>query len=548
MMLLFVSCLSFAQMRDPVIFRSELKYISPRDFVLNFTGIADKGWHIYSTGNYAGGPSPATLTLDSIRGAIPEGVLTPGEGESFAYDNLYKIRLRFFEKSALFLQKLKITDSVNFYIKGYLTVSACNNENCLPPTKIHFEFTPKNLAFKEDITENRFSLKLIPVILVLAMFVFFSLLILLKKRGKLFLLSVFLFCTMCRNDGYVIHGKIKNNGKPVESGTIYLFNSDMTHSDTVKIKNGKFVFSGKVNIPDIYFLMTEGSRAYAQIFLENERYRIETSMDKNMDDIRISGGKNQALYTLMSEKEKKIGERYNYTALNAEYMNPDTPENRKKDIITIFNKIQSEVDEYKYSLMDKYPKSYFTLKTLLLNVDLMPLGEITKRLKPFMADPGFANNADLDAIISAIDQLKLLQPGMQAPDFTIPDINGRPLKFSDVYRANKITMLDFWASWCVPCRNVHPELKEIYSKYHKSGFEILAVSFDSIREKWLEAIAADNLPWLHVSDVRHWNSIARDLYHITYVPQYVLVNSEGIILNRKFKEKDLPEMLWHNLN
>jgi len=362
-------------------------------------------------------------------------------------------------------------------------------------------------------------------------------------RQLLFCLIAILACGCGNRDGYVIKGIIKNDQRPVDSGIIYLFNGDMSHADTVGIKKGKFVFKGRIESPDLYFLMVEGSRAYSQIFLENDKYHLIASLDKNMDDIYIKGGKNQRLYTLENEQERKIGEKYDFNALNIEFQNPGTSPDRKDEILKVFNKIQEEVKSYRRQLMNSYPLSYFTLKNLLADVDALPVGEVEERLGVFKSSPEFAHNSDVDAIASAIDQLKLLQPGMKAPDFIIPDRNGKDLRFSDVYKSNKITLLDFWAGWCAPCRKVHPLLKDVYSEYHSLGFEILAVSFDSVREKWLDAIEEDGLPWLQVSDVKHWNSIARDLYHITYVPQYVVVNSDGIILKRKITEEELQTFL-----
>lgn len=366
------------------------------------------------------------------------------------------------------------------------------------------------------------------------------------KNPVLCLLLLSLFGCVSR-DGFVVKGYITNNKAPVDSGIIYLFNGDLSYADTTQIVNGKFTFSGKVTTPDLYYIMVEGSRAFAQIFLENDRFSLEASLDRNMKDIKIEGGENQALFSKETEKEREIGLKYQFDALNAEYQNPETPQKRKDEILEIFNKIKVEVKEYRLKLMDEYPSSYFTLKNILGSVDQFSFEEASRRLAVFQSDSHFAGNEDVKAILKAIEQMKLIQPGMKAPDFSIPDRDGNITKFSDICKANKITLLDFWASWCAPCRKAHPYIKEIYAKYHSKGLEIFAVSFDSSRDKWLEAIEEDGLPWLHFSDVRHWNSVSRDLYLVTYVPQYVLVDSKGIILKRKISESEIAQYLESNI-
>ena len=108
-------------------------------------------------------------------------------------------------------------------------------------------------------------------------------------------------------------------------------------------------------------------------------------------------------------------------------------------------------------------------------------------------------------------------------------------------------MLDFLASWCAPFRKMHHKLKEMYNKFHPKGFQIVAVSFDNSREKWEEAIKEDGLSWIHLSDLQYWSSAPRDLYQITYVPQYVLVDSSGTIVQLKMSEDHVMDYLNNTL-
>ncbi len=139
-----ILCFSLsAQIKDPVKFKTTFSSTPSGDGELVLTGVATTGWHIYSTDLPSKGPTSAAISLDSLKGAELIGKLTPGSGEVEEYDNVFDLKLRFFEKRATFVQKIKITEPENYIIKGYLTFGACNNENCLPPTQVPFTFIGK---------------------------------------------------------------------------------------------------------------------------------------------------------------------------------------------------------------------------------------------------------------------------------------------------------------------------------------------------------------------------------------------------------------------
>ena len=149
----FLSCLlmvvsltaAFAQIQDPVQFKTELKKISETEAQIIFTGTIDAGWHVYSTDLPEGGPISATFNTDKMEGMELDGKLTPQGKEIENYDKMFEMNVRYFEDKATFVQKLKIT-SANYFIEGYLQYGSCNDENCLPPTDVEFSFSGKGAA------------------------------------------------------------------------------------------------------------------------------------------------------------------------------------------------------------------------------------------------------------------------------------------------------------------------------------------------------------------------------------------------------------------
>lgn len=131
--------------------------------------------------------------------------------------------------------------------------------------------------------------------------------------------------------------------------------------------------------------------------------------------------------------------------------------------------------------------------------------------------------------------------GAIAPDFALATPEGDTLALSDL--RGQVVLIDFWASWCGPCRRENPKVKKIYDKYHDQGFEILGVSLDSKRDAWLKAIEADGLTWPHVSDLLGWRASPGQMFGVHQIPYTVLIDAEGRILAKRLRGQDLDQAL-----
>ncbi len=141
-----------------------------------------------------------------------------------------------------------------------------------------------------------------------------------------------------------------------------------------------------------------------------------------------------------------------------------------------------------------------------------------------------------------ISQIKANMVGIPAPDIEMNDINDKPLKLSSL--KGKVVLVDFWASWCGPCRRENPNVVGLYNKYKSKGFEVYSVSLDQDKGKWLKAIADDNLNWpSHVSDLQGWANAAARMYSVSSIPQTVLLDKDGNILARNLRGEQLNDKL-----
>ncbi|MBO9566833.1 MAG: TlpA family protein disulfide reductase [Niastella sp.] len=155
------------------------------------------------------------------------------------------------------------------------------------------------------------------------------------------------------------------------------------------------------------------------------------------------------------------------------------------------------------------------------------------------------NNEYGQELQQSIDGHNATRPGKTAPDFSQADTSGNNISLQDF--RGKYVLIDFWASWCVPCRAENPTLVAAYNKYKDKGFTIIGVSLDEKRDKWVEAIVKDGLPWIHVSDLRFWKNAIAVQYNIHSVPDNFLLDPQGKIIARNLRgnrlEKELAALL-----
>ena len=158
-----------------------------------------------------------------------------------------------------------------------------------------------------------------------------------------------------------------------------------------------------------------------------------------------------------------------------------------------------------------------------------------------LAEYGEAYPGPAAAIRNAVSPLRLGAVGTVAPTFSALSPDGETISLDSL--RGKVVLLDFWASWCAPCRRENPSVVRMYERFRDRNFEILGISLDERRERWEGAIAADGLEWLHVSDLRGWQSEIGQLYGVTSIPQTLLLDGEGKVLARNLRGPDLERKL-----
>lgn len=300
--------------------------------------------------------------------------------------------------------------------------------------------------------------------------------------------------------GYVINGEVA--GMP--EGKIFLksFRNKMFFDvDTADVKDGKFTFKGVVDQPLLYGLATEEMNYPVQLFVENANMDVKISSDGETVTVR-----NSPVNALFQENAGKVFEKgFDIDSLVAKY--PDSP-------VAAF-----------------YLYRYFTYQ--------LPLDELKAtraKIAPALAACPYVK--DLDGIIK---QLENVQIGKVAPEFSLPDTAGVSVSLSDF--RGKYVLLDFWASWCPPCRRENPNVVKAFNEYKDKNFTVIGISLDKDKSKWMKAIADDHLTWTHLSDLKYWDSEIPALYGVRGIPANVLLGPDGVILAKNITGEDLHKTL-----
>lgn len=364
------------------------------------------------------------------------------------------------------------------------------------------------------------------------------------KRITLLILTFFVAANIMAQNAS-ISGKLSiENPSSIIASLTHVVGNQVLPVDTIQLdKKGKFSFSLKVEQPSLYLLTFSGmEKNIVHLMMEpNDEVSIDVRKDKELNFLEIvesKGSNNVQLYKEFNNILYKYAKQI--SGLNAEYLSPNTSNDRKQALGAEMQQIQisQNIDVSKLLssntgvLMSAFIATYFD-NNIETYIELYENIDNALKVK-------YADNQFVQYIESRIKSS--LTPGRMAPEIAMKDPDGKERKLSDL--RGSIVMIDFWASWCRPCRMENPNVVKLYHKYHSKGFEIYSVSLDKNRADWVRAISQDGLEWPnHVSDLNGWTSSGGAAYGIMSVPSTVLVDREGRIIARNLRGQELANKL-----
>jgi peroxiredoxin len=216
----------------------------------------------------------------------------------------------------------------------------------------------------------------------------------------------------------------------------------------------------------------------------------------------------------------------------------------KDSIVAAFEdltrRIQSSIKHFTAAHPSSYVSAFEVSSYFSYNPDAEELDSLYKRMD-FTIKTSYYGKT----IKETLDAALRTAPGKPAPDFTLADTSGKPVALSSF--KGKYVLVDFWASWCGPCRHENPAVVKAYHKYHPKGFTVLGVSLDEKKDKWEEAIGKDHLNWTQVSDLKGWQTSVAGLYGIKGIPMNFLLDKEGKIIAKGLRGEDLEKKLAESI-
>ena len=355
-------------------------------------------------------------------------------------------------------------------------------------------------------------------------------------KKLLLIFAVLLTLAACNKQsatGYTITGTAEGTQ---DGDTVYLCEMQgffgMNPLDSAYVKNGKFEFKGESEGATLRFLVPlhDGKpTAMAMFILENGK--IHATVKPEGQESVFEGGPNQKLYDEYTKGVDKISKLMEKPWQTVNDSNADeTTRHAAQQVLDSLRNVQKNYN--KEFIVNHVPSAISDMLFAFCRQDLDEADqeEILKLFGEKQPDLPYYK-----AIIAEREASKASALGTQYTDFTMDSPSGKPVKISDYVGKNRLTLIDFWASWCGPCRAEMPHVVKTYEAFHQQGFEVVGVSLDNKHEAWVNAIEQLKMPWPQMSDLKGWDCEGAKIYNVRSIPANLLVDQSGKIVAKDLR-------------
>ncbi len=366
---------------------------------------------------------------------------------------------------------------------------------------------------------------------------------LIKRIAILLVIVLVSHGLLAQGKNFQLIGRIEgvSTGKAVLN--IFWFSeTEKPFSDTASIVNGEFNFRGTIPSPVLADITILPNKLRMAVFLEGGTVSVrgDTSLNGRSEflPVTVTGSNSHREYEgIASYSRREVDSLYALTLHESDAA-------RKTALRDQIDRLNEKITDNTIRFIETHLNSpvsayYMIFNTSDYNMSFRQLKKIVTGFGPVPKSTPYYKR-----IREEYDVIAKIQPGMKAPEFVLKTPEDEPFALSGL--KGKYVLLDFWASWCAPCRQSFPRMKDTYERYRDKGFEILGVSDDSKKEAWLKAIADDKLPWAQVVDefpVRYKPARVCTLYGIHYLPTTILIDREGMIIAKNLHEQELEDTL-----
>ncbi|MDY2586805.1 TlpA disulfide reductase family protein [Winogradskyella aquimaris] len=353
-------------------------------------------------------------------------------------------------------------------------------------------------------------------------------------------------CNQRKDSEYVING----NAEDVHNGIrVRLAQIDEKGQQVIKdsaiVMDNKFTIKGSVDEPGIYFLSADGSPGNVVFMLENSDITIDFNKQIPMES-KVTGSESNKSYEAFQNGMLQFKEEGGAIMTKFRELGNEPAPEQRDSIKNVMEDLRERQRAYPLKFVQENNDSYFSLNLIQLESSRAGF-DILKYQEAFESFPDYLKNSNrgqivkqkLDELYKAYEKTAYLEIGKIAPNFESQTPDGKVVSLNDL--RGKVTIIDFWAAWCGPCRRENPNVVKVYEQYHDKGLEIIGVSLDGApnqkdpKKAWLDAIEKDGLEWHHVSSLKYFNDDVAKLYNIESIPATYILDEEGKIVAKNLR-------------